>query len=211
MMRRLIAIFALLILASPGIQTPARAGALVALDRCNDRMVNDYATQVRDYDAHPARSNPTDLEKRFNDIDQLLADLNQEQGILDNVCSSDAQKSPMFTQIGATAAWGLALESDIATKLGLPCPAGAKAFSEALLAQAWLDLASIVNENSGTVPADVARTAPKIQTRAAALGLTLPAYPQTSGYWRDTIAAQTKTAVQACPTPSGSPAPSSSP
>ncbi len=211
MVRGLVAIFALFISVSAGIQAPGRAGMLVAVDRCNGRMVNDYATQVRDYDAHPARSNPTDLEKRFNDIDQILAGLNQERGILDNICSSDAQKSPMFAQISATAAWALALESDIATKLGLPCPAGAKAYSEALLAQAWLDLASIVNDNGGTVPTDVARTAPKIQTRAATLGLTLPAYPQTSGYWRDTIAAQTKTAVQACPTPSGSPVPSPNP
>jgi hypothetical protein len=206
--------FGLAILASaiPSNASEAKCVAsVVAVDRCNGRMVNEYADEIRNDDARPPRSNPADLEKRFDDISQLLAGLDQERGILDIMCSTDAQKAPYFAQIGAAAAWGLALQSDVASKLAMPCPAGSKGFSQALLAQAWLDLASIVANAGGTVPPEVARIAPKVQTRAAALGLTLPAYPETSAYWRDTVAAQAKTAIEACPTPSPAPQPFSSP
>jgi hypothetical protein len=192
-------------------RSDAKATAsLVAADRCNGRMVNDYAEQIRDDDAHPPRNNPADLEKRFDDISQLLAGLNQERGILDIMCSTDAQKAPYFAQIGAMAAWALALQSDIASKLEMPCPAGSNGFAQALVAQAWLDLASIVN-GEGAVSHDVAQVAPKVQARAAALGLTLPAYADASSYWRDTISAQAKTSIQACPTPSPTPEPFRSP
>jgi hypothetical protein len=189
----------------------AGAASVVAVDRCNGRMINDYAEEVRNDDARPPRNSPADLAKRFDDISQLLAGLNQERGILDIMCTSDAQKAPYFAQIGAAAAWALTLQSDIASKLEMPCAAGSKAFSQALLAQAWLDLASIVASTGGTLPPDVAQVAPKVQTHAAALGLTLPAYADTSSYWRDTISAQAKTAIEACPTPKPTPEPFSSP
>jgi hypothetical protein len=189
----------------------AKGASLVAVDRCNDRMVNGYVDQVRSYDARAPRSDPADLEKRFDDISQVLAGLNQERGILDVMCSSDAQKAPYFTQISAAAAWALALQADIATKLGLPCPAGSKGFAQTLVAQAWLDLASVVEANGGATPPDVAQVAPKVQARATASGLTLPSYQETSGYWRDNVAGQAKAAIQACPTPSPTPEPFRSP
>jgi hypothetical protein len=174
-------------------------------------MINDYADQVRNYDARPPRSDPANLEQRFDEIGQLLAGLNQERGILDVECSTDAQKAPYFAQISAAAAWALALQSDIASKLGMPCPGGSKGFAQALLAQAWLDLASIVNASGGAVPPDVTQVAPKVRSRASALELNLPAYADASGYWRDGVAAQAKTAIDACPTPKPTPEPFSSP
>ena len=185
----------------------AKTSSLVAADRCNGRMINDYSGQIRDYDAHPPRSDPANLEKRFDDISQVLAGLSQERGILDAICSTDAQKAPYFTEIGATAAWALALQSDVASKLGMPCAAGSNAFSQALLAQSWLDLASIVNAGGGAVPSVVAEVEPKIRSRASMLGLTLPPYGQASDYWRDGIAAQARTAVEACPGLKATPTP----
>jgi hypothetical protein len=212
MFRRLAAAFVLLTSFIPlGDAHAGTTTTTVAMDRCNDRMVNDYAEEVRNDDARPPRNNPADLEKRFDALSQLLAGLNQERGILDIMCSSDAQKTAYFAEIGAAAALALALQSDIAGKLQLPCAAGSKGFSQALVAQAWLDLASIVAAAGGTVPPNVAQVAPKVQSRAAAIGLTLPAYADTSGYWRDTIAAQAKTAIQGCPTPSPTPEPFTSP
>ena len=70
-----------------------------------------------------------------------------------------------------------------------------------MLAQAWLALAATVNDNNGTVPASIAEIIPKVQTRAAAVGLTLPAYPETSAYWRDQVTDKAKEAVAGCPTP----------
>jgi hypothetical protein len=202
--------------AAAAVVSPARATGpvTVAADRCNSRMINDYEGQIRDDDAHPPRDNPPDLAKRFNDIGSILNALNQERGIVESLCTSDVAKAPLFAQIGATAAWGLALESDIALRLNQPCPSAAKAFAAAILAQAWLDLASVVNDNNGKVPAEIAGAAPRIQTRAAAIGLTLPAYAETSSYWRDQIGAKAKDAVAACPTTAPSPSsrePSASP
>jgi hypothetical protein len=192
---------------------PAHAGpVLVAAGRCNSQMINGYESEIRDDDAHPPRGNPDDLQKRFNDIGALLQSLGQERGIVDSVCSSDAEKAPLFAQIGAAASWALALQSDLALRMNVPCAPAAKAIGQALLAQGWLDLASVVNQG-GAIPPDVTSAAPRIQTRAAALGLTLPVYADTSAYWRTQITNQAKAAAAACPSPAatGSPAPSSSP
>jgi hypothetical protein len=171
-------------------------------------MINDYSAQIRDYDAHPPRGDLGELQKRFNDINEILQALGQERGVLDSFCSSDAEKAPLFNYIAATASYALALESDVAVRIDQPCPPAAKAVGQALLAQGWLNLATIVNEAGGTPPKDATDAAPRIQSRAATLGLTLPAWADTSAYWRDQISSQAKAAVEACSTPGPSPSPS---
>ncbi|MBV8283234.1 MAG: hypothetical protein JO175_01230 [Candidatus Eremiobacteraeota bacterium] len=189
---------------------PASPAAMVAVNRCNAQMIGTLEDQIRGYDAHPPRGDAGDLQKRFNDINEILAALGQERNIVDSVCSGDAAKAPLFAQLGTVAAWGLALESDIALRLDQPCTPAAKAIGQALIAQAWLDLANVVNASAPATPApDVASMAPRVQTRAAGLSFTLPAYADTSAYWRDQIAAQAKAAVQACATPAPSPSPTS--
>lgn len=188
---------------------PAVAGpTLVAASRCNSRMIGDYAAEIRDDDAHQPGSKLSDLQKRYNDLNELLQTLSQERAVLDSVCASDADKAPLFAYLSATASYALALQSDIALKINLPCPPAAKAVAEALLAQGWLDLASTVNDAGGTVPKDVAQAAPRIQKRAEALGMTLPVYKDTSAYWRDQQSGQAKTAIDACSTPAPSASPS---
>lgn len=177
------------------------ATVVAAANRCNSRMISDYQTQIRTYEAHPPRSNPTDLNARLGDIADILAALSEEHNVLDSICATDSDKAPLFAQLNATTAWSLALQSDIAAKLNASCPPAAKALPAAMIAQAWLALAATVNDAGGTVPKSVAEITPKVQVRAAALGLTLPAYAETSAYWRDQVDDQAKQAVAICPTP----------
>lgn len=177
------------------------AGDVAAASRCNSRTISDYQTQIRGYDAHPPRDNPSALNARLGDIAEILEGLTEEHGVLDNVCPNDADKAPLFAQLNATVAWALALQSDIAAKLNVSCPPAAKALPAAMLAQAWLAIAATVNDNDGAIPKALTDVIPKVQTRATAIGLTLPAYPDTSAYWRDQVADQAKQAVAGCPTP----------
>lgn len=181
-------------------------GALVAASRCNARTIDDYQGQIRSDDAHPPRDNPAALNARLGDIADILQGLNEEHGVLDNICATDTDKAPLFAQLNATVAWALALQSDIAAKLNAACPPAAKALPAAMIAQAWLAIAASVNDNGGIVPKAVVQVIPKVQTRAAAVGLTLPAYADTSAYWRDQVGDQAKAAVAICPTPVPPPA-----
>jgi hypothetical protein len=174
-------------------------------------MIGDYETSIRNYDAHGPRDNPADLEKRLGNLSDLLSQLDEERGILDATCSSDADKAPLFAQIGAAEAWALALESDIAIKLNASCPPAAKALPQAMLAQAWLTIAATVNDAGGTVPKSIAEVVPKIQARAPAVGLILPPYGETSVYWRDQISNAAKATVQACPHRAATPTPAPTP
>ncbi|HKU81821.1 MAG TPA: hypothetical protein VJP76_06585 [Candidatus Tumulicola sp.] len=192
----------------PGAASQPSRATLVAASRCNPRTIDDYTTEVRNDEAHPPKDNPADLNKRLGDLGDILTALGEEHNILDSVCATDSDKMPLFAQLNATTAWALALQSDIAIKLNASCPAAAKALPSAMLAQGWLALAATVNDLGGTVPPAVAQIVPKVQTRAAAVGLVLPAYPDTSAYWRDQIATQAKAAVASCP---GEAAPAPSP
>ncbi len=194
-----------------GAPAAERSGAVsgrtvAAASRCTSRYISDYQTQIRGYDAHPPRDNPGALNDRLGAIADILQSLNEEHGVLDNVCPSDADKMPLYAELNATVAWALALQSDIAAKLNASCPPAAKALPAAMLAQAWLAIAATVNDNGGTVPKALTEVIPKVQTRAAAVGLTLPAYTETSAYWRDQVADQARQAVEICPTPVPPPA-----
>ena len=182
------------------------AHAVAAASRCNSRTISDYQNQIRGYDAHPPRDNPGALNARLGDIADILEALNEEHGVLDNICPSDDDKAPLFAELNATVAWALALQSDIAAKLNASCPPAAKSLPAAMLAQAWLAIAATVNDNNGTVAKALLEVIPKVQTRAAAVGLTLPAYADTSAYWRDQVADQARQAVAICPTPVPPPA-----
>jgi hypothetical protein len=79
-----------------------------------------------------------------------------------------------------------------------------------MLSGAWLSLANVVNNANGTVPASFQDVIPKVQTRAQAVGLPLPAWADTSAYWRDQVHAKAKAAIATCPSPSPSASPSPS-
>jgi len=192
-----------------GIAEPARSAqsVLVASNRCNGQTIDDASSRIRDYDRHGPRDSSAQLLQRYGAIADVVATLNEERDILDSVCSSDAQRAPLFAQIAEYSAWALALESDVAAKLNASCPAAASALPAMMLADAWLALANVVNSNNGVVPTTFSDVIPKVRTRAGAAGLTLPAWTDTSAYWAGQVREKAKAAIATCPTPSPSPTP----
>ncbi len=186
---------------------PAKAGTtgMVAVNRCNAQVVDEAYARIRDYDRKAPGTGGTQLVQRLAAIADVLTTLHEEHEIVDSVCTSDAARAPLFTQIAATTAWALTLESDVAAALNASCPAAQKALPTMMLADAWLTMANIVNDNNGAVPPLFADTIGKVRTRAAAVGLTLPAWSETSRYWSDNVAAAAKKEAATCPSPSPPP------
>ncbi len=185
----------------------ADGSALLADNRCNGQTVNDATGRVEDYEHHAPGSGTTQLLQRFEALADVLVTLSEERQILDSLCTTDAQRAPLFAQIAATTASALVLESDIAARLNASCPAAAAGLPTMMLSDAWLNLANVVNNQNGTVPAVFSTVIPKVQTRAQAVGLALPAWAATSAYWRDQVHQQAKAAIATCPSPSPSAGP----
>jgi hypothetical protein len=184
------------------VMTGAPLKPAVAATRCNSLTIDGASARIRDYDRHPPADTPSALVARYGAIADVVTTLGEEHGILNGICTSEAQKTPLLAEIAAMSAWAVALESDIAARLNASCPPAAKAFPTIMLADAWLSLANVVNAAGGTVPAEFNEVVPKIQSRAQAVGLTLPAWADTSQYWRDQLDAKEKPLIQACPSPS---------
>jgi hypothetical protein len=197
-----------LVTAPLGARAADAAPILVAANRCNSQTIDDASARVRDYDRNSPGRGTTALLQRLGAVADVIAVLNEEREILDSICSGDAQRAPLFAQIAATAAWALTMEADLAQRLKPPCPEAANAAPTVMLADAWLAMANVVNSQGGTVAPAFNDVIPKVQSRADAVGLTLPPWSQTSAYWRDQVGAKEKAAVAACPSPSPSPTPS---
>jgi hypothetical protein len=179
----------------------ASTSKLVALNRCNTQVVDESYARIRDYDRKAPGTGTDDLMQRFAAIAEILTTLHEEREIVDSVCSTDAARTPLFTEIAASTAWALALEANLAGALNASCPAAQKALPAMMLADAWLAMANIINESNGTVPPLFNDTIVKVRTRAAAVGLTLPAWSETSRYWSDNVAAAAKKEAAICPSP----------
>jgi hypothetical protein len=190
-----------------GAAAPLRAAVPVevAVNRCNSQTVDDAYARVRDFDRHAPGGSASDLLQRIGAITGLIATLREERDILDSICASDAARAPLFAQIAATTAWALTLESDVAARLNASCPAAAQGFSKMMLSDAWLTMANAVNDSGGQVPAILTGVIPKVQSRAQAVGLTLPPWADTSAYWRDQVHKQAEADLATCPSPSPSP------
>jgi hypothetical protein len=208
-MKRRLHTFGLLLLvcATFARPAPAAAPATVAVNRCNSQMIDQGYAQIRDYDKHGPGGSTAQLLQRYSAIAGVLSMMHEEHEILDSICASDAARAPLFAQIAATVAWALALESDVAGRLNASCPAAGRALSTIMLADAWLSMAKVVNDANGVVPALFTDVIPKVQTRAAAAGLTLPSWADTSDYWRDGVRDRAKAVAASCPSPSPSPSP----
>ncbi len=193
----------------PGALAPARAAAPLELaaNRCNGQTIDDASGRIRDYDRHAPGGTPGELLQRYGAIADAISVLNEEREILNSVCSTDAERAAFFARIAAATASALTLEADIAARLNASCPAAAQALPKMMLADAWLTLANVINED-GSVPFEFNDVVPKIRTRAEAVGLTLPAWSETSQYWRDQVHAKAKAAIATCPSPSPAPSPS---
>lgn len=210
-MSKLLYAAALVLAFSPslGVVPPAGAAAPVelAINRCNSQTVDESSRRVGEYDRRLPGSQAQLLE-RFAAISEVISTLSEEREILGSVCPNEAQRTQFFAQIAAATAWALVLEADVTARLNAACPAAARAFPTMMLADAWLALANVINEDSGTVPASFNDVIPKIRTRAQAVDLALPTWADTSQYWRDQLHTKAKAAIATCPSPS--PAPSTS-
>lgn len=193
------------VLCAPG---RARSAQIVAVaNRCNSQTVDEAYARVRDYDRHGPGSSPSQLMQRFAAIAEVLSTLHEEREILDSVCSNETQKAQLFAEIAASIAWALALDSDIAAQLNASCPAAAGALPRIMLADAWLTMANVVNEAGGAVPQIFNDVITKVQARAGTVDLTLPAWADTSAYWRDQIRDKSRAEAATCPSPSPSASP----
>jgi hypothetical protein len=203
------AALALALTAQLGALQPVRATASPALaeNRCNDQTINEVSGRISDYDRHAPGGGTAQLLQRYAALSDVLAMLGEERQILDSLCSTDAQRAPLFARIAATSAWALALESDVAARLNASCQAAATGLPTMMLSDAWLSLANVVNDENGTVPAEFSTVIPKVESRAQAVGLTLPSWADTSAYWRDQVHQKEKAAIATCPSPSPAPSP----
>jgi len=196
-----------------GVPAPGRdlAPVLVALNRCNGQTIDDQSGRVNDYARHGPGNSNAQVVQRFGALADVIAVLNEEREILSTVCANEAQRDAFFARIAATQASALVLEAEIAERLNASCPAAQRGLPQMMLADAWLALANVVNQGGGSVPAAFADVVPKVQTNAASVGLTLPAWADTSQYWRDQVHAKAKAAIATCPSPSPLPSPSVQP
>jgi hypothetical protein len=190
----------------------ARAsGTMVAITRCDSKTINEYQNSVQDWEKHPVRSRDRDGQlQRITDLQEVVQGLQQERGILEAVCPATMSMATYFSQIAAVQAWAYAVEVDVAETLGPPCPSAGNAIPNQMLASAWFAIAGNILEQGKTVPS-IAAVIPKIQTRAAAINFTLPAFADTSNYWVSTVADATKAAIVACNLPVVTPSPSPTP
>jgi hypothetical protein len=209
-MSKLLHAAALVLAFGPWLGAPPPVGAAtpveLAINRCNSQTIDEASRRVGEYDRR-LPSSQAQLLERFAAIAEVISTLSEEHEILGSVCSNEAERAQFFAQIAATTAWALVLEADVTARLNAACPAAARAFPTMMLADAWLALANVINENSGTVPSSFNDVIPKIQTRGQAVDLALPTWADTSQYWRDQIHTKGKAAIATCPSPS--PAPSS--
>jgi len=184
-------------------------GSTVAITRCDSKNINEYQGQVQDWERHPARGKDAELQ-RITDLQEVIQGLGQERGVLEAVCPESMSKEPYFSQIAAVEAWAYALLSDVAIAVGPPCPSAGTAIPDQLLASAWFAIAGNIVEEGKTVPS-IAAIIPKVQTRAAKINFTLPAFADTSAYFVTQATDAAKAAITACNLPAVTPSPSPTP
>ncbi|HUY41567.1 MAG TPA: hypothetical protein VMV82_08380 [Candidatus Dormibacteraeota bacterium] len=188
-----------------GSVTPVRVAAINP--RCNHNVAERLENHVRADDRHAPRSSLNDLNQRQQELDAILQEAQLEHDILHNMCTV-AERPAVQDQLAGVIAWAYALEADIAPERYelLHCPQTASTAPAGLLALGWYALASTFNspdrlpgEATPTPAPLVKEVMPKVQARASAAGLTLPALADSTQYWRDMETA--KVAVCVPPSP----------
>lgn len=170
--------------------------SVVALARCNNYNATRLEDQVRTYDKNAPTA--ADRDARFVALEGVISSANDEAVILQGICS-EPDMQPIAAQLFAVEAWALALESDLSReKDAKACPAAEIPVARGYVANAWLLLTRADFDATGKYPS-VQNVLPKVQTRAAALNLTLPARQDTTNYWLTTVRDAGTEAAKSCP------------
>lgn len=166
--------------------------------RCNDVIATQLGDQLRGFEKKPVKS--AALDDRFAALKTVISQDDTEMGILSSVCP-DNDMTPLRSQLEATRAWAIALESDIATaEYQQDCPAEVTPVVSGFLAEAWLHAVKATPD--GAAPNELTKLVlAKVSTRAAAVSLKLPAAAETSQYWMSTVQDAGRAAAKACPPP----------
>src|SRR5215469_5966377 len=159
--------------------------SVVALARCNNLNATHLEDQVRGYEKHPPTA-AADRDARFVDLEGVISSADNESIILQGICSPN-DFAPIAAQLDAVQAWALVQESDLSRqKNASECPAAEVPIARGYIANAWVLLSRADLDATGRYPSGQ-NVLPKVQTRAAALNLTLPARIDATNYWMTTV------------------------
>jgi hypothetical protein len=163
--------------------------------RCNNLVATQLGDQLRGLEGHPIKEDAWDA--RLDSLKTIVSQDDTEQGILASVCP-EGDLVPLQSQLEATRAWALALESDIElAAYREECPTQADQIVSGFVAEAWLHAVKATPD--GATPAPLSnQVSAKVATRAAAVNLKLPTATDTSHYWMTTVQDSGRSAAQAC-------------
>ncbi len=195
---------------------------------CNEIVANQITDKVRDYDKHPpSATDRAALTARYDALDDVISEFQREDMVVRGVvCRTDNGRGPIEAKIAAGAAWAMALQADILAQLwSASCPDAAHDLPASVLADAWVSLAEAMPGSPGSdyptpspgpagaaptpepTPQSIVEVIPKIQSRATALNLDLPDFPDATDYWARGIRQKADASVATCPVAAPSPMP----
>ncbi len=162
--------------------------------RCNGQVADALADRAERLIAQRGREPDAQIAAG----ERLLGDIRGEAEIDAAVCPSEAALVPIARQLHAAAALAYLAQADAAlAKFAVACPLARDRIAAAFMAGAWLEVAQGVPA-TGEVPQLLAPIVPLIRARAAQVKLALPAFADTSNYWKTTVQAQGRTALARC-------------
>ena len=165
--------------------------------RCYARVASELEDRVRAYESHaPAES---ELDARFLQLHDAIADEMQEDTVLSAACAKDEDLSPLRADLRASEARAYLMQSQITLqKLTKTCPEAANAGAAGLLAAAWRQLALSVPEGVPP-PKTVVEASQAVAAFAAVIKLPLPSVTDATNYWMTQTQAAGRDAMAACP------------
>ncbi len=164
--------------------------------RCNNRIAGQLEGQVNEFQRHPPSD--AELDKGMASLERLIADLAQEDGVLEATCTSQ-DLTGLRTDIRTSEAVAYLLQSDLARrKFATKCPAARDKFASGYVAAAWLAVQRIIPE-TGSPPPSMSGVTSQVASKAMAVNLSLPPLADASAYWVRQVQDAGRQAAGACP------------
>ena len=190
----------ILLALSVSFAAPLNVGAAAPIGksqaRCNSRVSGQLEGQVSDIQRHPPSD--ADLDKGFATLDRLIADLAQEDGVLEATCTTQDLVG-LRGDIRSSEALAYLLESDLALrKFAMTCPAARDKYASGYVAAAWLSVQRAIPD-VGTPEPTLETLTSQVRSRAQGVGLTLVPLSDASEYWVHQVQDVGRRAASACP------------